>query len=180
MVVTLYFIEYAHATEVAKFPIFTQMLERIVSVYNKYYISKFYVVTIIKLLALIAISFWSNLVFSQPVTKKMLVHKLTNNGTKYWYKCGSLTKKDRMEGDKRFLFSLSDKKFTIETCSNLLKWVKTSVYNWDILPETDSTPTGYHHFLLKIANKFSRFRFDSQLEKLYVILPNKKEETCLY
>lgn len=136
--------------------------------------------TLIKLLTLLTIVFWSSLSFSQTITKKFLIQKLTNDSTKYWYQCGTLTKADRKAGDKRFMFALSGKKFTIETCSNLLKWTKASTYNWEIIPETDSSPTGYHHFLLKIGNKFSAFRFDPKMQKLFMILPDKKEEICLY
>ena len=135
--------------------------------------------TSIRLTIILTLIFCSSLALSQTITKKLLVLKLTNNDTKYWYKCGTLTKAERVEGDIRFLFTLKNRKFIIETCSSQLKWIRTATYNWEIVPETDNTPTGYHHYLLKIGNKYSSFRLDSKQKSLQIVLPDKKEQTCL-
>jgi hypothetical protein len=114
------------------------------------------------------------------VTKSLLIEKLTNNESKAWFKCASRNNPDRQPGDKRYVFRKKKNQFSIETCDNQLKWITDKNHKWSIVMEEDGSPTGFHHFLLKIDDHYATgFRFDSRFKTLYFKLPEWKEGMCL-
>jgi len=115
-----------------------------------------------------------------PVTKSLLIEKLTNNESKAWFKCASRNNPDRQPGDKRYIFKKKENQFLIQTCDSQLKWITDKNYRWAIVMEQDGSPTGFHHFLLKIDDHYATgFRFDSSFKTLYFKLTEWKEGICL-
>ena len=108
-----------------------------------------------------------------------IITKLTNNGTKEWYKCGTLSKSDRIPGDKRFVFSKVDMKFKIQTCNHSLQWETNTEYSWTIKRESDGSPPGYVHFNLLIDAKYAGFDFRDDYKTLFLKLPSWNEKMCL-
>src|SRR4051812_14507284 len=94
-----------------------------------------------------------NISYSQTnsVSRALLIEKLSNNNNRSWYKCGTLTKTERMPGDKRYVFSKSDMKFTIQTCTNLMKWKTDTIFSWTVKYESENSPTGFRHYNLLIG-----------------------------
>ncbi|WP_276366244.1 hypothetical protein [Chryseolinea sp. H1M3-3] len=110
---------------------------------------------------------------------EFLVTKLTNGKTKAWYKCGTLSKTDPITGDKRYVFSRSDVKFKIETCSHLLKWDIDAEYTWAIKYKSENSPSGYQNYNLIIGGNYAVFKFSDDFKTMYFKLPHWKEEICL-
>jgi hypothetical protein len=116
---------------------------------------------------------------TNKVSKAFLIEKLSNNNKRSWYKCGTLAKTDRMPGDKRYVFSKSDMKFTIQTCTHLLKWKTDTIFSWTVKYESENSPTGFHHYNLLIGNKYASFSFTNDFKTLFLKLPGSDERICL-
>ena len=116
----------------------------------------------------------------KTVTLPFLIEKISGKSSKYWYKCGSLTRTDRMPGDKRYVFSKTAKTFTVQTCTELLKWKTDTVYTWTIRPEKMDSPTGFHHFNLLVGDQYAYFSFSNDYKTLFIKLKEWNERVCLY
>lgn len=113
------------------------------------------------------------------VTKSYMIKKLAGNSERSWFKKGSLAKKERTEGDFRYVFSRSEMKFIIYKCNNLLKWEKQEEYKWIIIPQTDEMPAGFKNWVLKINDSYCRFIFASDWKTLTLRLPKANEDITL-
>jgi hypothetical protein len=113
------------------------------------------------------------------VSTKFLIEKISNNNYKGWYRCGTLAKVDKMPGDKRYVFSRSDMKFTIQTLNHLLKWETDTTYSWTIKYESENSPTGFHHYNLIIGGQYAYFNFANDFKTMFLKLPRWNERLCL-
>lgn len=114
------------------------------------------------------------------ITKSFLIERLAGRQEKKWYKCGSITKADRIQGEKRYVFRRSNMKFSIETCNYLRKWIADTTYSWNIEMKNDNSRNSFKGYVLKIGNKDAAFRFDDKFKNLYLKLYNWESLNCLF
>jgi hypothetical protein len=146
-------------------------------VLNAFYYKQMSIKTVVILMMIITTRVFC---YSQTntISKALLIEKFTNNNQKSWFICGTLTKTERIPGDKRYVFSKGDMKFRIQTCNHLLKWETDTAYSWAVMYESENSPTGFLHFNLLIGGKYVSFNFTRDFKTLFLKLPNW-DETCL-
>jgi len=93
--------------------------------------------------------------------RAQIIQILTNGSQKSWFKTGSSgDTADRMPGDRKYMFSNKDMKFSIWVCNNILKWECKETYPWSLQYDIET------HYTLFVNEKPCSFSFDKSLKIL--------------
>jgi len=117
--------------------------------------------------------------FGQAISRNFVSKQITGAENKFWRKCGTLPLTERMEGDTCYSFSAKDKKFSVLKCNGLLNWITVSSYNWQLVPEDETTGAGWHHMVLLINGKNTHFVLSANSQQLILLLPKMEYRICL-